>query len=201
MLRVALTGGIATGKSGVLARFRGLGVSVIESDSLSREVIAPGTPGADAVRRRFGPQIIGADGTVDRARLGDIVFGDAEARTDLESIIHPAVYARIGRWFEHLAASGQGLGLAEIPLLYETGHQSDFDRVVVTVCETAEQVRRVRERSGLSEAQALQRIAAQMPPEEKARLADYVIRTDGSIEDSNRRTDEVYQALVGIAGQ
>ncbi len=138
---------------------------------------------------------------IDRGRLGDLVFADPVARRDLEAIVHPAVYERIGRWFGELAAAGQTIGVAEIPLLYETGHQSDFDRVIVTACEAAEQVRRVIARSGLTEPRVLQRIAAQMPVEEKTRLADYVIRTDGTIDDTNRRTDEVFLALTATAGE
>jgi dephospho-CoA kinase len=200
MLRVALTGGIATGKTSVLARFRVLGVPVVQADELAHEVIAAGSEGADLVRRRFGVDLIRRDGAVDRDRLGALVFSDPQARRDLEAIVHPAVYRRIAVWFGDLAAAGARMGVAEIPLLYETARQADFDRVVVTACDGAEQVRRLRARGGLSEEAVLLRITSQMPVADKVRLADFVISTDGTLADTDRQTDEVFRALSASAG-
>jgi dephospho-CoA kinase len=182
MLRIALTGGIATGKSYCTAAFGHMGVAVIDADVLAREAVAPGTRGLDAVASRFGPAVIAADGSLDRPALGRIVFSDAKARRDLEAIVHPEVYRRIRDWFANLSARTR-LALADIPLLFETGQQHDFDTVIVCACAPAEQLRRLVGRDGLSEADARARIAAQLPIHEKAARADYVIfaETDAQV--------------------
>jgi dephospho-CoA kinase len=194
MLRVALTGGIATGKSFSLARFAALGAPVVDADALAREAVAPGSPGLAAVRGRFGASVIAADGTLDRAALGRIVFTDRAARSDLEAIVHPAVYRRISEWFITLPPATR-VAIADIPLLFETGHSPDFDRVVVCACEPAEQLRRLMARDGLSEAEARARLNAQWPIQEKVARADYVIRTDGTMADTEARVTTVYESL------
>lgn len=198
MLRVALTGGIGTGKSSVLARWRERGVPVVEADRLAHDVIAPGTPGAAAVRDRFGPGVIAPDGAVDRGRLGALVFADAGARRDLEAIVHPAVRAGIDRWMDQAARTGAPVAVAEIPLLFEAGREGEFDRVVVTVCDPDEQVRRVVAR-GSSPEDARRRISAQLSLDVKASRADYVIRTSGTLSETAARADEVYARLVADA--
>ncbi len=195
MLRVALTGGIGTGKSVALARFAELGAAVIDTDALARDALAPGSPGREAVRRRFGDGVIRPDGQVDRARLGRIVFADDQARRDLEAIVHPAVIGAVGAWLEAREREGSRVAVVEIPLLYETGRDRDFSCVIVTACGADEQVRRVMARSGLDEAEARRRVAAQWPVAEKARRADYVIRTDGPVEETRRQAAEVWIAL------
>lgn len=176
--RAALTGGIATGKSSVLARFAARGVPTIDADLLAREVVAPGTPGLSAIAARFGPGVLATDGTLDRGALARIVFHDRAARSDLEAIVHPAVYRRIGEWFASLPPATP-LAIADIPLLFETGHEPDFDLVIVCDCAPAEQLRRLMARDRLTEAEARARLAAQWPGEAKLARADYVIRTDG----------------------
>jgi dephospho-CoA kinase len=176
MLRVGLTGGIATGKSTVRRRLASRGVPTIDADILARHVVAPGTPGAAAVARRFGPSVIGPDGGIDRDALGAIVFADPAARADLEGLIHPAVYEAIDAWFDALPHDTP-LAVADIPLLFETGRAGDFDVVVVTACDADEQLRRIVRRDGLSEEAARQRIAAQWPLAEKVRRADHVVDT------------------------
>lgn len=195
MLRVGLTGGIATGKSYCLSRFAALGVPVIDADQLARDAVAPGSAGLALVRARFGPSVILADGTLDRPALAAIVFSDPVARADLESIVHPEVYRRIGDWFAN-SPPGTRIAIADIPLLYETGHEHDFDVVVVCACEPFEQLRRLIERDGLPEEAARSRLAAQWPIGEKAARADYVIRTDGSFEETAAQVREVHEALV-----
>lgn len=194
MWRVALTGGIGTGKTVVLNHLRRLGVPVIDADEVAHAVIAPGTPGAAAVRTRFGPSVAAPDGGVDRTQLGELVFGDQKARRDLEGIVHPAVYQAIQSWLAECAARGEPLAVAEIPLLFETGHEGDFDRVIVTACEPGEQLRRVIDR-GTSETDALRRIASQWPLDEKVRRADLVIRTDGTEADTRVRTEAAWRQL------
>ena len=195
MLKVALTGGIATGKSHVLEQFRRRGVPCLDADSIAHGVTAAGTEAASAIAARFGADVLAADGSVDRAKLGSVVFADPSARHDLEALVHPAVYRAITaglRAFELLDASP--LAVVDVPLLYESGHAEDFDRVILTVCPPEMQLARLRER-GLSDSEARQRIAAQWPAEKKARRATFVIRTDGTFEETDRQVEKILGVL------
>ena len=194
MLRVALTGGIATGKSYCLARFAALGVPTIDADQLAREAVAPGSPGFHAVVERFGPDVLRSDGSLDRAALARVVFRNRAARADLEAIVHPEVYRRIREWYVALPPRGR-FAIADIPLLFETGHQHDFDRVVVCACSPEEQLRRMVTRNHLTEADARARLDAQWPIEEKVARADLVIRTDGTFADTDLQVRSVYELL------
>ena len=195
--RVALTGGIATGKSHVRARFEELGVPTIDSDVLAREAVQPGSAGHAAVIARFGPDILDASGMLDRRKLAGVVFSNVEARRDLEHIIHPVVRAATEAWFASVDASRHPFAIADIPLLYETGRDADFDAVIVVACHPGTQLRRVMERDKLTEAEARSRIAAQLPIEEKISRANHVIRTDGSFLDTDAQVLEVHRQLVG----
>ena len=195
MCRVALTGGIATGKSYVRAAFDKLGVPTIDADVLAHEAVAPGTAGLSAVVHRFGVGILDAEGALDRRRLGVIVFGDPEARRALEAIVHPDVRRATDQWFVSMAQEKHPFAIADIPLLYEVGRDRAFDVVIVAACHAETQLRRVMERYGMSTTVAHQRIDAQILVEEKARRADYVIHTDGSYADTDRQVREVWQAL------
>jgi dephospho-CoA kinase len=200
MLKIALTGGIATGKSYVLEGFRRRGIPVLDADTLAHGVMAPGTEATAAIAARFG-NVIGVDGAVDRAKLGPIVFADAGARRDLEAIVHPAVYRSITagvRAFERLG--GSPFVVVDVPLLYETGHASDFDRVIVTACPVEVQLRRLAAR-GLTDAEARQRLAAQQTTDEKAARADFVIGTDGPFENTDRQVEDVVRALLTVVGR
>ena len=194
MLRVALTGGIATGKSFCLGLFGSLGVPIIDADILSRAAVAPGSPALAAVASRFGAAVLMADGTLDRAALGRIVFTDRAARADLEAIVHPEVYRRISEWFVTLPTATR-LAIADIPLLFETGHEHDFDRVIVCACDPAEQLRRVMARDRLSEPDARARLAAQWPIEEKVRRADHVIVTDRTVAETESQVRTLHERL------
>jgi dephospho-CoA kinase len=194
MLRVALTGGIATGKSFCLGLFGSLGVPIIDADVLSRAAVAPGSPALSAVASRFGDSVLMADGTLDRAALGRIVFADRAARADLEAIVHPEVYRRISEWFVTLPTATR-LAIADIPLLFETGHEHDFDRIIVCACDPAEQLRRVMARDSLSEPEARARLAAQWPIEEKVRRADHVIVTDRTVAETESQVRTLHERL------
>lgn len=200
MRRIALTGGIATGKSVCLARFATLGAPTIDADTLARAVVAPGTRGHVAVIQHFGPGIIARDGSIDRDALGRLVFADAAERLALEAIIHPEVRRAIDDWFDARAADGAALGIADIPLLYETGRQVQFDTVVVAACTPERQLARLMARSGLSREDALARIAAQLPIGDKAARADHVIDTNGAIEETHRQVEALYEAWRPEAG-
>lgn len=195
MLRAALTGGIATGKSFCLARFAAHGVPTIDADILAREVVAPGTPGLQAIIARFGAGLILPDGTLDRVQLGSLVFANDAARADLESIIHPEVYRRIREWLAN-QPHGTRLAIADIPLLFETGHEHDFDLVIVAACDPDEQLRRLMARDRLTTEAARARLAAQWPIAEKERRADYVIRTDGPYDETERQVASVLRSLM-----
>ena len=196
MLKVALTGGIATGKSYVLERFRRLGVPCLDADALAHGVMAQGTEATRAIAARFGADILDVNGAVDRKKLATIVFADVSSRRDLEAIVHPAVYRAIAaglRAFELIG--GAPLAVVDVPLLYETGHDADFDRVVATVCPPFTQITRLLAR-GLSHADARRRLAAQMPAEEKAARADFLIRTDGTAEDTDAQVERIWRTLL-----
>jgi dephospho-CoA kinase len=195
MLRVALTGGIATGKSYCLERFAAKGIPTIDADILARMVVAPGTPGLAAIADRFGTAVLTVDGALDRPALGRIVFGDHKARAALEAIVHPEVYRHIREWFANLPAATR-IAIADIPLVFETGHNHDFDEVVVAACEPEEQVRRVTARDYLTDAEARARVAVQWPIEEKVKRANHVIWTDRGFAETDRQVSETYDSLL-----
>jgi dephospho-CoA kinase len=189
---VALTGGIATGKSYVLDRLKDRGVPTIDADAIVHDALGPDTPATQAIAAQFGSALLKPDRSIDRAQLGAKVFRDPDARRRIEAIIHPIVWDAIARWY---AALEGPMGVASIPLLYETDRQGDFDFVVVTVCPPEMQLQRIVERDRLPVEQALQRIAAQMPAEEKARRADFVVRTGGTFPATDRQVDDLLVVL------
>lgn len=192
--KVALTGGIATGKTYVANRLREAGIPIVDADVLSREVVAPGTPGLAAVRRRFGPDAVRRDGTMDRVRVGQIVFKDKRARLDLEAIIHPAVQKAINEFFDSLPKRTP-FAVADIPLLFETGREKEFHSIIVVACPREMQIQRVMERNKLSKEDAERRLNAQLPIEQKVKKATHVIKTDGTFEATDAQVDAVIAAL------
>ena len=197
MKRVALTGGIATGKSHVLESFASLGVPTLDADLVAREVVEPGRPAAAAIRRRFGSEVFHTDGTVDRPALATVVFDDPTARLDLEAIMHPPIRDRIGRWFTERQRDRTPFAIVAIPLLFETGRQDEFDPIIVTACTSARQRHRLCAR-GLSEGEADRHLAAQLPSARKEAGADYIIRTDDTHAETDRQVRDVYDALTRL---
>jgi len=196
VLRIALTGGIATGKSYVLERLRAHGIPCLDSDTLAHGVTTAGTEATAAIAARFGGDILLTDGSVNRAKLGPIVFADAAARKDLEAIVHPAVYRAIAAGLRAFELTGEyPIAVVDVPLLYETGADKEFNRVIVTACEPRLQTERLMAR-GLTDEEARQRIAAQWPAEQKVARADFVIRTDGPFDDTDRQVDAILQTLL-----
>lgn len=189
-LRVGLTGGIAAGKSIVARQLADLGAVIIDSDRLAREVVEPGTAGLAAIRRRFGDDILLPDGRLDRAKLAQIVFTDAQARADLNAIVHPLVRAEAIR----LAALAppDAVVVQVIPLLVETGQQDVFDRVVVVDLPEQAQLDRLMQRDRLTRPQAQARIAAQASRAERLAIADDVIDNSGSPEQTARQVRELW---------
>jgi dephospho-CoA kinase len=194
VLRIALTGGIATGKSYVLEQLRRRGVACLDADVLAHGVTAAGTASTQAIAERFGSDVLSPEGAVDRRKLGAIVFSDEQARRDLEAIVHPAVYRAITAGLKGFELMGDPLAVVDVPLLYESGHETDFEYVIATTCPIDTQLDRLSKRS-LSEAEARARLAAQWPAAQKASRADDVIDTGGTFEETNHQIDEVLRRL------
>jgi dephospho-CoA kinase len=193
-MRVALTGGIASGKSTVAGILRELGVVVIDSDLLAREVVEPGTPGLAAVAEEFGPEVLTDDGRLDRTALGAVVFADEDARRRLEAILHPLIRARSA---EIEAAAGPGvLVVHDIPLLVESGQAELFDAVLVVDVPVPTQVERMTGDRGWTREQAQARVAAQADRETRLRAATHVIDNTGTRDDLRERVTEVVEELV-----
>lgn len=189
MYIIGLTGGIATGKSTAAATLRSLGAYVLDADTVSRALTAPGGAAADAVLRRFH--------TLDRKALGRIVFSDPKARADLEAIVHPMVR---GAMAEALKAYSGDVAVLEIPLLYESGMETLADEVWVTYLPLEVQAQRLMARDGISQADAMARINCQMPTEEKLRRADAAIDTSGSVQETATRVQSLWRAALEKAG-
>jgi dephospho-CoA kinase len=195
MLRVALTGGIATGKTYVLDRFGAHGAACLDADRLAHGVMAAGTEASRAIATRFGADVLDANGAVDRRKLARIVFADDEARRDLEAIVHPGVWRAVEAALRGLErAGGTDVAIVEVPLLHETGRATAFDRVIATVCPPDLQLARLMAR-GLAEPDARARLAAQMPAAEKGRRADFLIDTGGSLAETDRQVDGIWTRL------
>jgi dephospho-CoA kinase len=179
MRLLGLPGGIATGKSTFAALLRARGIPVVDADALAREVVAPGAPALAEIARAFGEGVIGPDGALDRKRMGALVFADPEARRRLEAITHPAIRTAMAEETARLAAEGHPLAFYDAPLLYEVGLDAVLEAVVVVWAPPAVQRARLAARDGLDDAAAGARLAAQLPVDEKAARADFVVANDG----------------------
>jgi dephospho-CoA kinase len=173
-----------------------MGAPTIDADQLARQAIAPGTAGFDAVLTRFGRAVQKRDGGLDRDALAQLVFSDDAARRDLETIVHPVVYAAIAKWFDGLSsAGGRALAaIADIPLLFETGRERDFDFVIVAACRPEQQIERMVAR-GMTETDAQKRINAQMPIDQKAARANFLIDTSDTVAQTNLQVLQVWEKL------
>jgi dephospho-CoA kinase len=193
MVRVGLTGGIASGKSLVAAELAARGAIIIDADVLAREVVEPGTPALAAIVERFGPQIL-SDGQLDRSRLAEMVFADPVARRDLERIVHPAVRARAAEL--ERAADPAAVVVHVIPLLLETGQQEDFDVVVTVDVDHETQIRRLMARNGFSLAEAESRIAAQASREARLAASDVVVDNTTDVDLLRAQITDVWGVLT-----
>lgn len=198
MNRVALTGGIAAGKSFVADELARHGAVIIDADLLAREVVEPGTPGLAAVVERFGEDILLEDGSLDRAALGGIIFADDAARADLNAIVHPLVRRRAD---ELEAAAAEGAVVVHvIPLLVETGLDRGFDTVIVADVPVGTQAERLKARNGLTDEEADARIGAQAARGERFAVATRVIDNSGSRDDTRAQVEALWDELVGGVG-
>lgn len=201
MLKVGLTGSIAVGKSFVLGVLAELGGKVWDADALAREVVAPNTLGLNAVVDAFGEEILHANGTLDRAKLGALVFGDEQKRKRLNSILHPFIIAAqdelMREWEEQ---DRHSIAIVDAALMIESGGYKRFDKVIVVHCEPDIQLTRLMTRDSLSREQAEQRIAAQMAQEEKKKYADFLVDTSEGFESARKQTEAVFHELRTLAG-
>ncbi|MBM7787596.1 dephospho-CoA kinase [Tenggerimyces flavus] len=193
MLRIGLTGGIASGKSEVTRLLAQLGAVVIDADLLAREVVAPGTDGLTEVTAVFGPGVLGPDGALDRPALGRVVFGDEAARRKLEAIVHPRVRARAAAL--EADAPPDAVVVHSIPLLVETGQARNFDQLVIVDVPEDVQIERLERTRGMSEAEARSRIAAQASRDDRRAAADVVLDNSGTLADLERQVRELWDRL------
>ena len=200
MLKVGLTGGIASGKSTVGRMFGELGCKVIDSDRITRELFEPGNPVNAKVTETFGPRVLASDGSINRAVLAELVFQNPDQRQKLNSIVHPAIKQRQNAFLSQAAADdARAIGIVEAALIVEVGTYRDYDKLIVVTCSPNVQRERLRERSGLTAEQIESRIASQMPMEEKVKVADFVIDNSGDIGSTRQQVEEVFRQLRAIA--
>lgn len=199
MLKVGLTGGIATGKSFVLGVLRELGCEVLDADQTAREVVEPGQPAFEEIVAHFGNEIVGADGKFDRPKLGAIVFSNAAEREKLNSIVHPKVFEAQARWLAEIEARNpQAIVIVDAALMIETGSYRRFDKLAVVYCEPEIQLQRLMARNNLTLDEATARISSQMPSVEKLKFADFSINTSLGFEDTRRRAESLYEQLCKL---
>lgn len=194
-----LTGGIGSGKSTAAAVFRDRGVPIVDADELAREAVAPGSAGLAEVQAAFGPQILAADGSLDRKRLGALVFADAQARKRLNAITHPIVRRLSQERFRALEQQGVTLAGYDVPLLFEVGLDAVLRPIVVVTARETTQLERILARDGLSEEAARERIAAQLPLTEKQKRADYVLYNNGGLDALAAQVDALLEKLRAAA--
>ena len=195
-----LTGGIASGKSTVARFLEAQGAKVIDADRVGHELLHSSTAVYPKVVSRFGREILDASGEIDRRRLGPLAFADAQKLRELDSIVHPALIARIEELAEETRARNpQAVIVVDAPLIYEAGMADLFDRILVAWCTAEQQIERLAAKTGLSREEALRRIAAQIPAEEKRRRADYVIDCSGNIEEARAQAEALYPKLKRLA--
>ena len=202
MLKVGLTGSIAVGKSFVCSVFSELGCHVLDADITAREVVMPGTRGLASVVEHFGHEVITENGTLDRSKLGAIVFADESKRTLLNSIVHPLVIEAQDAWLrERESEDPGGIAIIDAALMIESGGYKRFDRLIVVFCDPEVQLSRLMRRQAIGESEARRRISAQMPQEEKKRYADFLIDTSNGFDDTRRQTIEIYNQLRLLVSQ
>ena len=200
MLRVGLTGGLASGKSFVGEALASLGCHLLKADELGHQLLMPGTPVYEKVVAEFGPAILDSEGRIVRRALASLVFADPARLARLNAIVHPAVIEEEERWMQDVAARDpHGIAVVEAAILIETGSYRRFDKIVLAVCPGELQIERAMKRDGLSREEALQRLQRQMPLEEKKKFADYVIDTSGPKELTLAQVRRLYEELRRLA--
>ncbi|MFO7172265.1 MAG: dephospho-CoA kinase [Bacillota bacterium] len=201
MLRIGLTGGIASGKSTVSRMLRDLGAPVIDADAIVHALQEPGGPAYGPIVEAFGPSVVGPDGRLDRRALARRVFADPDCRRRLEAIVHPLVAAEMERQLLAYARAGRPAAVLDIPLLFEAGLDRQVDQIWVVYVDPETQLRRLQERDGLTEAEARQRLAAQWPLDEKVARAHVVIDNRGDLAATRAQVEAAWARVLAAAGQ
>lgn len=200
MLKVGLTGSIAVGKSYVCEVFRELGAFVLDADRTAREVVQPGSFGLLKIVEHFGAEVLQSNGELDRAKLGAIVFADERKRQLLNNLVHPLVIEAQNEWLNECEKiAPHGIAIIDAALMIESESYKRFTKLIIVWCEPAIQLQRLISRNNLSEADALRRINAQMPQEEKKRYADFLIDTSSGFEAARRQSIEIFEHLKVLA--
>lgn len=200
MFTVGVTGGVASGKTTVSKIFEEEGAYLIDADQIARELVQPGTPVWKELIQVFGKEILQRNGTLDRKRLAEIAFSDPEKRELLNRIFHPRIKREMGRRAREIGRRDpHAIVIFDVPLLVETGFHHEVDRVVVVTSKEVQQIQRLKKRSGLSEKETRRILSSQLNMEEKIKVADFVIRNEGSIEKTRRSAKKVFQELRRIA--
>ncbi|OPX20795.1 MAG: dephospho-CoA kinase [Desulfobacca sp. 4484_104] len=198
MLKIALSGGVASGKSTVAKYFRDLGVAVIDADELARQVVAPGQPANQAIRQAFGPEFFDPDGTLNREKLGQRVFTHPSARRRLNELTHPWIAQALHQRLRQFEAQGEPVVVVEVPLLFELGLESAYDLVIVVDVDRDTQIRRLRSRDRRNYTQIESMLQAQAPLAEKVRRADYVIDNRGTLEETHQKVKNILEKVKSI---
>lgn len=199
MLRVGLTGGLASGKSYVGKTLADLGCLVIRNDEIGHQVIQPGGEAYAGVVEEFGSGILNADGTIDRRKLATLVFRDPEKLARLNALVHPPVRARTRQLLEaYEATHPHGVAVVEAAILIETGSYRDYEKLIVAVCSVEQQIERAMARDGVTREEVLERLSRQMPLEEKVKYADYLVDTSGTKEETQARVRAIYESLAAL---
>ena len=197
---VALTGGIAAGKSTVARMLADCGATIVDADALAREAVAAGSPGLAAVVTEFGSEILTADGVLDRPALGRIIFDDESARRRLEAIVHPEVARLSAEAFADAAEKKPGgIIIYDVPLLVEAGRKAEFDAVIVVEASDARRLERLTTERKLTSEEAASRLAAQATNEQRRAVADYVVSTEASLDETRREVERVYENLLALS--
>lgn len=192
---IGLTGGLGSGKSTVAEILRRRSLVVIDADEMAKLAVGLGSPALEQIKSRFGPDILKSDGSLNRAKLAEVVFSDAEKLALLEAIIHPEVRRLTSRERSRVAAGGAAFAFYDVPLLFEKQMQDQFDAVVVVSASEEAQLSRAMKRDGVSRAKVFARMGSQLPLAEKVKLATYVLHNDGSLNDLERQVDELIVKL------
>lgn len=192
-----LTGNIGSGKSAVAAMLREAGIPVLDADRISREVTAPGGPAYDAVVRAFGREIVRDDGSIDRKKLGEIVFADPALRARLEAITHPAICDAMKEALAGLSEKGHPAAVVEATLIHESGRKGLFEAVITVTCDRETAISRLAARDAMSRSQAEARLRAQMDADRKAGASDYVIDNSAGLEETGRQVKRIARILLG----
>ena len=202
MLIVGLTGGVASGKTGVSQILREEGAYLIDADQIARELVQPHTPTWNELIKVFGKEILQEDGSIHRKRLAAKVFSDPEQRNLLNQILHPRIKAEMNKGVKEIGQKDpDAIVVIDAALLIELGDHREMDKVIVVTSTEKQQIERLKKRDGVDQEEAQKILSSQMPLEEKMKVADFVIRNEGSFEETRRRVKEVFQELKRIAIQ